>query len=116
MMNKSQIKFEVLEGHKFGVVEGHIQNIECLVGDKCISNLEIKIIGGSSMTITFPMALPFEKDDKIRAYINMGKYNDLSPIEISYNQLSDKEEAFKIEKIKHWKVASVYRINIEKGI
>ena len=59
---------------------------------------------------------PFEKDDKIRAYINMGKYNDLSPIEISYNQLSDKEEAFKIEKIKHWKVASVYRINIEKGI
>ena len=51
MMNKSQIKFEVLEGHKFGVVEGHIQNIECLVGNKCISNLEIKIIGGSSMTI-----------------------------------------------------------------
>lgn len=109
MMNKLPLKFET--------IEGHIQNIECLVDKESISNLEIKTEKGYLMTITFPMALPFERDDRIKAYIDMRKYNGDSSVPIGYkDKLSNKEEAFKIEKIKHWKVVAAYRISTKNVI
>ena len=99
---------------KYETIEGHIQKIECLSGNGKghISNLEIKTKEGSLITITFPMALPFETNDRIKAYIDMREYYGVEGCHKDYkDKLSNKEEAFKIEKIKHWKIAVAYIIN-----
>ena len=104
---------------KYETIEGHIQKIECLSGNGKghISNLEIKTKEGSLMKVTFPMALPFEKDDRIKAYIDMRTDNNGAAyfLKCSYkDKLSNKEEAFRIEKIKNWNVAVVYIVNTKE--